>query len=283
MDNPLPEEPLDDNPEFSGDSNIPDDGQELEFEENLEADEASTRKPKPDSEYSVMNGVQTVVSIALVMATLLTLWSPRKIFQTPNLSSLVEAEATEAAIVAQNKYEQSSPIGILAGHYGEGNPGEVCADGTKEADLNYDIATLVKEKLEAKGFTVELFPESDPKLLNFTGEVMIALYSGSCASDPLPPSGFKVGGSISSKNPDQIDRLATCISQEYQAATQLPFTYEVIGTDNAAFHVFRDISPDTAAVLLEMGSMKTDRKVLVDQSDKTADGIVAGIVCYING
>jgi hypothetical protein len=36
-------------------------------------------------------------------------------------------------------------------------------------------------------------------------------------------------------------------------------------------------------VLLEMGSMKTDRKVLVDQSDKTADGIVAGIVCYING
>ena len=57
----------------------------------------------------------------------------------------------------------------------------------------------------------------------------------------------------------------------------------MIGTDNAAFHIFRDISPDTAAVLLEMGSMKTDRKVLIDQSDKTADGIVAGIVCYING
>ncbi len=282
MDNLLPEEPLAEEPEVSGNSDIP--GQTpKKYEEYQEPSEPSPRKPKPDSEYAVLNGVQTVISIALVMATLLTLWSPRKVFNTPNLSSLVEAEATEAAIVAQNKYKQSSPIGILAGHYGEGNPGEICSDGTKEADVNQKIATLVKAKLEKKGFSVELFPETDPKLLNFTGTVMIALYSGSCASDPLPPSGFKVGGSISAKNTEQIDRLATCISQEYQSATQLPFTYEVIDMDNAAFHVFRDINPDTAAVLLEMGSLKTDHKILMDEADKAAEGIAAGIICFING
>jgi hypothetical protein len=128
-----------------------------------------------------------------------------------------------------------------------------------------------------------MFPEYDLKLLNYEGAAFVAIYSGSCVDDPLPASGFKIGGSYSAKNPDQIDQLATCISKEYQTATGLPFTYEVINAESASYHIFRDVSGNTPAVRLEMGSLKTDRKILVDQADKTADGIVAGIICYLKG
>jgi N-acetylmuramoyl-L-alanine amidase len=283
MDKSLPEEPLPENMNVPEDSDLPENAQEAEYEnpEENTGPESDGKRSKP--EYTVMNGVQTVVSIALVMATLLTLWSPRKVFNTPSLAALVEAEATQAAAKSETTDTQKEHIGILAGHYEDNNPGEVCSDGVIESDVNHDIATRVQGKLEKLGYTVDMFPEYDLKLLNYEGAAFVAIYSGSCVDDPLPASGFKIGGSYSAKNPDQIDQLATCISKEYQTATGLPFTYEVINAESASYHIFRDVSGNTPAVRLEMGSLKTDRKILVDQADKTADGIVAGIICYLKG
>ena len=247
----------------------------------LEEDIASEREAKPSRpEYTVLNGIQTVLSIALVMATLLTLWNPRKVFKTTDLAELVEVSATESAIEEVAK-EESKPIGILAGHWQDQAPGEVCADGTIESDVNYDIASRVAQKLEKLGYRVDLFPEFDMNLLNYEGAVLIAIYSGSCSDDPKPASGFKVGASLNISNPDLIDQLATCMSREYQNATNLPFTYEIIEEENAAYHIFRDINSSTPAVLLEMGSLNTDRRVLVNQADHTAEGIVAGIQCFL--
>ena len=239
---------------------------------------------KRHSSYTVMNGVQTVISIALVMATVLTLWNPRKVFNTPSLAAMVQAGATQSALEAQEEANNASSrhIGILAGHWEDSIPGEVCQDGTVESDVNLAIAELVKQKLENLGYIVDLFPEYDLSLLNYESAVFVALYSGSCAESPLPPSGFSIGGSYSAQNPDQVDQLATCLAQEYQQATQLPFTYEVINAEDASYHIFRDISVNTPAVRLEMGSLKTDRRILLDQPDQAAEGIVAGIQCFLN-
>jgi N-acetylmuramoyl-L-alanine amidase len=285
MDNSLPEEPLSVNPETPGDADMP---ENLEDPENVEFPEAeasnepesSSKKNKP--EYTVLNGVQTVVSIALVMATLLTLWNPRKVFNTPSLASLVEAEATKVAAEAEASKNPAERIGILSGHWEDSNPGEVCADGLIESDVNHDIATRVAEKLEDLGYSVDQFPEYDLSLLNYEGAAFIAIYSGSCAEDPLPASGFRIGGSYSAQNPNQIDRLATCLSEKYQNATGLPFAYSVINAEDASYHIFRDVSANTPAVRLELGSLKTDRRIIVDQADKAADGIVAGILCFLN-
>jgi N-acetylmuramoyl-L-alanine amidase len=272
------EEPLPESPDPLGEDSF------LENEQIPQVDDAPEPKEdgkKPHADYTVLSGVQTVVSIALVMATLLTLWNPRKVFNTPSLASLVEAEATKAALESEKKAAGSNAIGILAGHWEDNNPGVVCADGLVEADINHDIATRVTEKLEKLGYSVDQFPEYDLKLLNFEGAAFVAIYSGSCADTPIPPSGFKIGGSFSAQNPDQIDQLATCLAQEYQAATNLPFTYEVISAENTSYHIFRDVSGTTPAVRLELGSLKTDRRVLVDQAEKAADGIVAGILCFL--
>ena len=271
MENPLPEEPLE---------------EPIEAPEEETADDAGGKSvsPRPHSSYTVMNGVQTVISIALVMATLLTLWNPRKVFNTPSLAALVEAGATESAMEAEEraKDERSQHIGILAGHLEDSNPGEVCLDGTVESDVNEAIATLVSQKLEDLGYIVDLFPEYDLELLNYEGAAFIALYTGSCAESPLPPSGFSIGGSYSAQNPESVDKLATCLAQEYQKVTSLPFTYEVINAEDTSYHIFRDISVNTPAVRLEMGSLKTDRAILMNHSDEVTEGIVAGIQCFLN-
>jgi len=36
-------------------------------------------------------------------------------------------------------------------------------------------------------------------------------------------------------------------------------------------------------VLIEVGSLKTDRNIVVSQAGKVSDGIVSGILCYLNG
>ena len=63
---------------------------------------------------------------------------------------------------------------------------------------------------------------------------------------------------------------------------RLPFNYEVINAEDASYHIFRDISPNTPAVRLKMGSLKTDRTLLLEQQDQAAKGIVAGIQCFLN-
>jgi hypothetical protein len=273
MENPLPEEPVEE----------PIEEPQAEATDDAEAQD-ETEQPKRRSQYTVMNGVQTVISIALVMATLLTLWNPRKVFNTPSLASLVEAGATQSALEAEqkNQDESSRHIGILAGHLEDSNPGEVCLDGTVESDVNQAIAALVSQELEDLGYIVDVFPEYDLELLNYEGAAFIALYSGSCAENPLPASGFSIGGSYSAQNPELVDQLATCLAQEYQQATGLPFTYEVINAENTSYHIFRDISLNTPAVRLEMGSLKTDRTILLNHPDEVAEGIVAGIQCFLN-
>ena len=249
--------------------------------ENNESVEAETDQKKKKPEFSVSNSVQTVISIGLVMATLLTLWNPRKIFNTTSLTALLDAEATQEAEKAKARAGAENRIGILSGYWDD-SPGEVCVDGLIESDVNHDIATRVKTLLEEKGYQVDLFPEYDLEFLNYEGSVFIALYSGSCAESPIPPSGFVVGGSYQAQDPDEIDRLATCVSKEYQNATSLPFTYEVVDSNHASYHIFRDIGAVTPAIRLEMGSLKTDRKVLTERADTVSEGIVAGLLCFLN-
>jgi len=253
-----------------------------EIPENEQTFKPDDNPPHNTPAYSVTSGVQTVISIALVMATLLTLWNPRKVFSTPNLSTLLEMEATQAAVEVESTVENKVRIGVIAGHW-QSTPGEVCSDGMIEADVNYDFAKRVVSLLEENGYAADLFPEFDLEFLNYEGAAFIALYTGSCADTPLPPSGFKVGGSLTAQNPEVVDALATCLSSEYQKATNLPFTYEVINPDHSSYHIFRDIHPSTPAILLEMGSLKTDRQILTRQADKAAKGIVEGLLCFLHG
>jgi len=232
-------------------------------------------------DYTIFQGIQSVVSIAILIATLLTLWNPRKVFKTPNLYDLFQSEAT-LETYDNNLLEDDSRIriGILAGHW-QNSTGEVCADGVIEVDINYDISSRIKLNLEEKNFQVNLFPEFDLALLNYEADVLVAVYSGSCLQAPPPPSGFKIGTSLTAENPEKTNDLAVCLAENYQNYTQLPFTYETINPDHPSYHIFRDLHPNTPAVLIEIGALSTDRDLITNRSNSIAEGIAAGITCYI--
>ncbi len=232
-------------------------------------------------DYTIFRGIQSVMSIAILIATLLTLWNPRKVFNTPNIYDLFQSEATLASSDNSLSVDDTDiRIGILAGHWQNGT-GEVCADGVIETDINYNIATRIKLNLEEKNFQVDLFPEFDLDLLNYEADALIAVYSGSCLQDPPPPSGFKIGTSLTAENPEEVNDLAVCLAENYQNYTHLPFTYEIINPDHPSYHIFRDIHPNTPAVLIEIGTLSTDRDLITNQSNSVAEGIAAGITCYI--
>ena len=232
--------------------------------------------------YTVISGFQTVLSIAVVMATLLTLWNPRKLLSTPNLSALLRAKSAQEQEADFPMEDTTSHIGILAGHW-QDSTGEVCSDGMIEADVNQALAVRAAQSLTDMGYVVDIFPEYDLALLNYHSAAFVAIYSGSCAESPLPPSGFKVASSLTAQNPDKVNQLAICLSEQYQKATKLPFSYEVLNPDHPSYHIFRDVHPETPAVMIEVGSLKTDRSMIVGQSGTVSDGIVAGILCYLNG
>jgi hypothetical protein len=237
---------------------------------------------KKPAAYTVMSGFQTVLSIAIAMATLLTLWNPRKLLNTPNLNALLRAEAAQSVETGSPTEDTTTHIGILAGHW-QDSPGEVCSDGLIEADVNQALAAHVAQILTKKGYRVDIFPEYDLALLNYHSAVFVAIYSGSCSESPQPPSGFKVASSLIAQNPDEVNQLAVCLSEQYQKATRLSFTYEVLNPDHPSYHIFRDVHPETPAVMIEVGSLKTDREMIVSQSDTVSEGIVAGILCYLKG
>jgi N-acetylmuramoyl-L-alanine amidase len=231
--------------------------------------------------FPISRGIQTVVSTAILIATLFTLWNPRKIFGTPNIYDLFQSEAAvETAINSLGINDNVIQIGILAGQW-ENSTGEVCADGIIEADINFNIANRVKLELEERKYQVDLFPEFDLGLLNYDANAFVAVYSGSCLQNPLPPSGFKIGTSLTEENPDMVNVLAVCLAENYQESTRLPFTYKVINPDQPSYHIFRDIHPNTPAVLIEIGMLSTDRDLIENRSTSIVDGITAGIECFL--
>jgi len=231
-------------------------------------------------DFIIYRGIQTVVAIAILTATLFTLWNPRKVFITPNIYDLF-SEATldtyDSNLIADDSRIR---IGILAGHW-QNHTGEVCADGVIEANINYAIANRVKLDLEERNFQVNLFPEFDLDLLNYEADLLIAIYSGSCLQSPPPPSGFKIGTSVTAKDPEEVNNLAVCLAENYQKYTQLSFSYEMINPDHASYHIFRDIHPDTPAVLIEVGKLSTDRELIANRSSSITEGITAGIICFV--
>lgn len=232
------------------------------------------------ADYSVLRGVQTVISIAVVMATLLTLWNPRKVLKTPDLNTLLSQETVIPSSESNNDTETSDHIGILAGHWLD-STGDVCPDGLSEADVNLDVANQVIQLLEDLGYKADLFPEFDLGLLNYKARGLVAVYSGSCLQHPSVSSGFKIGSSLTAVNPDTTNQLAVCLAEAYQEKVKIPFTYEVINPDHPAYHIFRDIDADTPAILIEIGSLNADRQLLTSQANLVAEAIVDGLICFL--
>ena len=181
----------------------------------------------------------------------------------------------------------SLQVGVVAGHWGL-DSGAVCPNGLTEQQVNYEIARRVQQRLEAAGVAVDLLQEKDPRLQQYRANALISIHADVCvwpAERGQPPSGFKLAfaSAVPKRVAIQAAQLKRCLERRYSAVTGLVFHPSSITRDMTEYHAFDEIDPATPAVIIETGFLanEQDYDLLVNHPDQVAEGIAAGILCYL--
>jgi N-acetylmuramoyl-L-alanine amidase len=251
------------------------------------------RKPS-GSGFSTWSGLQSILSIAVLMATLFTVFMPSNLFANKSLDELMTA-AEPVKLPTQSVVTTSTPsgaprIGIISGHKGiYDDPGSVCAPGilpnglTTEAEVNERISTLVVQKLANLGYQVDILDEFDPRLQDYQAMALVSIHNDSCSYINDEATGFKASAAMMNTTvPDQSERLAACLVQRYGALTGMKFHFNSITEDMTYYHVFNEINDTTPAAIIETGFLNIDGNRLVTDTDTIAQGVTNGILCFVN-
>jgi N-acetylmuramoyl-L-alanine amidase len=190
-------------------------------------------------------------------------------------------------------------IGVVAGHSGiatygttKGNvdSGAVCQDGFTEASVTLKVAQQVVAQLQGKGYTAEMLDEFDLRLDNYQAAAFISLHADSCEffDDGFNHSGFKSTYPLERETVrDQDVRLNDCIRNNYGGVTGLQYSSGGITPAMTNYHAFHavgehpGIAPSTPGVILELGLLSYDRDLLQNHTDKSATGVVNGLLCFL--
>jgi N-acetylmuramoyl-L-alanine amidase len=174
-------------------------------------------------------------------------------------------------------------IGIVSGHWGH-DDGASCSDGLTEAEVNLDVARRVVRSLRDLGYRVDLLEEFDSRLENYQSDALVSVHADSCQQFPdawPPPTGFKVASVVDSAVPEEEDRLVACITERYGERTGLDFHANSITGHMTQYHTFYEIHAQTPGAIIETGFLWLDRVLLTEQPDLVAQGIVDGIICFL--
>lgn len=175
-------------------------------------------------------------------------------------------------------------IGVVAGHWGSNDTGAICSDGLTEVEINLEVAKRVIYIMQALGYRADLLAEFDPRLDEYQANALVSIHADSCEAFPNatpPASGFKVASVEDSLVPEAESRLVACLAQCYAARTGMYFHENSITYDMTRYHTFYEIDDHTPAAIIEIGFMHDDRSMLTQRPDLIAQGIVDGIVCFI--
>jgi len=279
---------------FDDDEEADDEYEETD-EEELLADEEKTqpaprrKKRRGSRTVGILAGIIRTLIIIVVAAgltaTIFTWFTPNEFLTTNVRESLSVAIATDSANTlptAMPTPNWARRIGIVSGHRGPQNdPGAVCPDGLTEAEINFNVAQQVVQGLQARGYTVDLLDEFDPRLDGYQATALVSIHSNTCASFGEIVSGFLISSASARAGAGGDDeRLVDCIAQHYAVASGLERRLGVT-VDMTDYHTFREIHRQTPAAIIELGFMLADRDVLTGRPDALANGITDGILCYL--
>jgi N-acetylmuramoyl-L-alanine amidase len=250
--------------------------------------------------------VVTVSCIAAIAAMAYGMWEGRSPIQvapeitlptipsvTPSATPLppTDQSATPFPTLPPLTVQPAAPsaaaphIGIVAGHWGS-DTGAMCPDGLTEVEINLEVAQRVVYILQALGYQADLLAEFDPRLEGYQAAALVSIHADSCEAFPNatpPASGFKVASVEDSLVPEAESQLVSCLAQCYAARTGMYFHATSITYDMTRYHTFYEIDDQTPAGIIEIGFMHDDRTMLTQRADLLAQGIVDGIVCFIEG
>lgn len=224
-----------------------------------------------------------ISGIAFLLATFFTAWTPGKSGpDRPWESISLDPLQTPSPPVNQTASPRANPlIGVVAGHWGN-DSGAVCSDGLTEVEVNLSIATLVQKYLSDAGYEVDLLKEFDTKLLEYQASALVSIHTDSCDYVNDQATGFKVAAAMASPHPEQAARLTACLRNRYSETTGLSLHSTSVTIDMTSYHAFGEINENTPAAIIETGFLNLDRQFLTQTPELAAQGIVGGILCFIN-
>lgn len=234
-----------------------------------------------------VNAFGSTLGIAVLLATLFTAWTPNSFFTSNlqeqfNLILTPQAGANDLILTPQPQLR----IGIVAGHNGN-DSGAVCTDENgqvtlTEADVNLEIANLVKDSLVAQGLQVDLLNEFDTRLNGYRAVALVSIHNDSCEYINDQATGYKVASSLDTRDVNRAQRLTACLTDRYQKITGLTFHSGSITGDMREYHAFSEIDPNTITAIIETGFLNLDREILTAETERVAEGVTQGILCFIN-
>jgi len=233
--------------------------------------------------------LQTVIGSAIIVATLFTMWMPGSSSAGTATGRMLDAIQSETLGQNQNADSEMpanfplSTVGILIGHRGNGDdPGAVCADGLTELQVNTTIATYVQQKLDDLGYETVLLDEFDSRLQNFKAGLLLSIHNDSCEYINNEATGFKLAPALSPNKRNNSERFVGCLADRYAKTTGLTYHASSVTNDMTFYHAFTEINAWTTAGIIETGFLNLDRQILTQNPELIADGIVAGVKCYMN-
>jgi N-acetylmuramoyl-L-alanine amidase len=182
-------------------------------------------------------------------------------------------------------------IGLQAGHWKAGEaPDELRgirdngarANGKAEWEVNLAIARQAAAMLEALGYLVDVLPAVVPP--SYRAHLFISIHADGSA-DPRA-TGYRVASPRRDVT-GRADRAARLLERSYGEATglvRLPTVTRRM-SNYYAFNYGRyehALHPLTIALILETGFLTSasDRRVIVDQPERAAEGIVAAVAAF---
>lgn len=235
---------------------------------------------------SPFRAIFIILITAIISATVFIFFSPGQDIDLYLYNQLLKStpdqkENAELPVVLPN---DQSRIGIVAGHWGF-DTGHVCGkelNNVQEVDVNLRIATMVRNILVKAGYSVDLLHEFDPQLSDYTGLALLAIHNDTCDFINEAASGYKVSSTAHVSYPAEAKKFNDCLVDRYQRNTELPFRGNTISSDSEMFYSYNMINDYTTASVIETGYLNLDYRFLTEKTEKAAQGIAEGILCYIN-
>jgi N-acetylmuramoyl-L-alanine amidase len=240
-------------------------------------------KPAKSARFNILHAIETLLFTAVLIATLLTLWTPSNLFSNNLLRQMlaeIDSDGSSSSILPTLTPSSRPRIGLVSGHWGY-DSGAVCENGTTEADVNLRIATLVRQYLMEAGYDVDLLKEFDEKLYQYNAVALVSIHNDSCEYIDENATGFKVAAAVSNAYPEKSNKLTACLIDRYTADTGMSFHYNTITDDMTYYHAFNEINSNTIAAIIETGFLNLDYQMLTENTETVARGVADGILCYV--
>ncbi|HQF63479.1 MAG TPA: N-acetylmuramoyl-L-alanine amidase [Anaerolineaceae bacterium] len=233
------------------------------------------------AQFNIWDALLSILSAGVLMATLFTFWTPANLFSDQLFNEVISAWDDSASQAYPTATPLPAPrIGIVAGHMGN-DSGSVCADNLQEADVNRVIAALVQQKLTDAGYQVDLLNEFDERLQGYQALALVSIHNDSCTYVNDDATGFKVAAASASAYPEKAIRLQNCLVDRYSTITGMRYHANTVTNDMTYYHAFEEIHTQTTAAIIETGFLYLDREILTTNPNLVAEGVAAGILCYI--